>query len=172
MKAITDNDPKEKLAADDQDLAAFLAKPVAANAAASIVIGELVGMHGDDGRPLVTIPGHGAAAVPARSTVNLHGGHVGRQVALHFEGGDHSKPIVTGVLRADDAWPLASSAEPVQIETDGERVTVSAKDRLVLRCGKASVTLTKEGKLLIEGTYVSSHSTGVNRIRGGSVQIN
>jgi hypothetical protein len=42
----------------------------------------------------------------------------------------------------------------------------------VLRCGQASVTLTKAGKVLIRGTYVSSRSSGVNRIKGGSVQLN
>ncbi len=43
---------------------------------------------------------------------------------------------------------------------------VSAKDELVLRCGKASITLTRAGKVLIQGSYVSSRSTGVNRVKG------
>ena len=42
----------------------------------------------------------------------------------------------------------------------------------VLVRGKASITLTREGKVLIRGTYLSSRSSGVNRIKGGSVQIN
>ena len=42
----------------------------------------------------------------------------------------------------------------------------------MLRCGKASITLTREGKVLIKGAYLSSRSSGVNRIKGGSVQIN
>jgi hypothetical protein len=42
----------------------------------------------------------------------------------------------------------------------------------VLQCGKASITLTKAGKVLIQGSYVSSRSTGVNRVKGGSVQLN
>jgi len=42
----------------------------------------------------------------------------------------------------------------------------------VLRCGKASITLTREGKVLIHGSYISSRSTGVNRVKGGSVQLN
>jgi hypothetical protein len=43
---------------------------------------------------------------------------------------------------------------------------------LVLRCGKARITLTRAGKVLVEGTYISSRSSGVNRIRGGSVHLN
>jgi hypothetical protein len=60
----------------------------------------------------------------------------------------------------------------VELENDGERLIVTAKTQLVLRCGKASITLTNAGKVLIEGAYVSSRSTGVNRINGGSVQLN
>ena len=32
--------------------------------------------------------------------------------------------------------------------------------------------LTRAGKVLIQGAYLLSRSTGVNRIKGGSVQIN
>jgi hypothetical protein len=49
---------------------------------------------------------------------------------------------------------------------------VSAKEELVLRCGKASITLTKAGKVMIKGSYLLSRSSGVNRIKGGSVQLN
>jgi hypothetical protein len=42
----------------------------------------------------------------------------------------------------------------------------------VLRCGKASITLTKAGKVLVQGTYVSHRSSGVIRIKGGAVQLN
>ena len=42
----------------------------------------------------------------------------------------------------------------------------------MLRCGQASLTLTRAGKILLSGTYVLSHSSGVNRVKGGSVQIN
>ncbi len=49
---------------------------------------------------------------------------------------------------------------------------VNAKEQLVLRCGKASITLTRAGKILIKGSYVLSRSSGVNRIKGGSVQLN
>ena len=48
---------------------------------------------------------------------------------------------------------------------------VSAGEQVTLRCGKASLTLTAPGKVLLRGAYVSSRSSGVNRIVGRSVQI-
>jgi hypothetical protein len=69
-------------------------------------------------------------------------------------------------------WPLADRVDQVEVDADGERMIVSAKEQVVLRCGKASITLTKAGKVLIQGSYVLSRSSGVNRIKGGSVQLN
>jgi hypothetical protein len=89
-----------------------------------------------------------------------------------FEDADAAKPIVVGVLREADGWPLDQHAGQADVEADGERLIVSAQRQLVLRCGKASITLTRDGKVLIRGTFLSSRSSGVNRIKGGSVQIN
>jgi hypothetical protein len=43
---------------------------------------------------------------------------------------------------------------------------------IVLRCGKASITLTRAGKIIIRGAYLLNRSSGVNKIKGASVQIN
>ena len=156
-------------------LAPLLARPAAAHAnpLPGVVIGELVAL-ADDGRsPIVLYPDQpGTAALRARSVVDLHGPHIGQPVVLMFEAGDPTRPIVMGVLRQRDGWPTAETPNQVQVDADGERLIVSAAEQLVLRCGKASITLTKAGKVLIQGTYLSSRSTGVNRIKGGSVQLN
>ncbi len=101
--------------------------------------------------------------VVARSTVPLCAALVGCEVTLSFERGRLDRPIVTGVMQA----PV-----PLEAEADGQAMVVRGHDRIVLRCGKASITLTKSGKVLLKGAYVSSHSTGMHRIKGGSVQIN
>ncbi len=67
---------------------------------------------------------------------------------------------------------MKESPAQVEVDVDGEHLTVSAKEELVLRCGKASIVLTKSGKILIHGTYISNRSSGVMRIKGGSVQLN
>jgi hypothetical protein len=53
-----------------------------------------------------------------------------------------------------------------------ERLELTAEKEIVLRVGDASITLTRAGKIILRGTYVLSRSSGVNRIKGGSVQIN
>jgi hypothetical protein len=138
-----------------------------------IVVGRLIGFKDEGRTPLVTYPQQsGSAALSAGAIVDLHGVHIGRQVALQFEGGDPARPIIMGVLRPSEGWPLSELPGHVEVDVDGERLIVSAKEQLVLRCGKASITLTKAGKVLVQGTYVSNRSSGVMRIKGGSVQLN
>lgn len=136
-----------------------------------VLVGELLALADGGTTPLVRFDGQ-PVAVRARSTVDLHGPHIGQPVVLMFEGGDTTRPIVMGVVRQAAGWPLADPPAQVDVDADGRRLVVSAKEQMVLRCGKASITLTKAGKVLIEGSYVLSRSTGVNRVKGGSVQLN
>ena len=149
------------------------AAPLPANAMSGIVTGTLIGFKDESRTPLVLYPGQpGSAAIGAACVVDLHGAHIGRQVALMFERGDPRRPIVMGVLRGPQPWPFPEQPGSVEIDADGERLLVTATEQLVLRCGKASITLTRDGKILIDGVYVSSRSSGVLRIKGGAVQIN
>ena len=137
-----------------------------------VVVGTLVAI-ADAGRsPLVLFSGwHGNAALVARSVVDLHGEHVGKEVVLSFENGDATRPVVLGVLH-DESTRSVPAPGQVEVDNDGQRMIVAAREQLVLRCGEASITLTKAGKVLIEGTYISSQSGGVNRIKGASIQLN
>jgi hypothetical protein len=137
-----------------------------------VIVGELIAITDERGTPLVTYPGQeGVTAIGASSVVDLHSAHVGKRVVLTFDGGDPERPIVMGVIR-EGGWPLPDKPESVEVDADGRRLVVTAKEELILRCGLASITLTKAGKVLIQGEHVSSRSAGVNRIKGGSVQIN
>ncbi|NJO37925.1 MAG: hypothetical protein HC871_10320 [Rhizobiales bacterium] len=133
-----------------------------------VVIGVLLGL-GDGHLPLVVFPGNPEEnAITARTTVELSADDVGVEVALMFEGGDAARPIIMGrLLRPGGAPPRAEPGD-----ARPERLTFDAAEEIVLRCGKASVTLTKAGKILLRGAYIFSRSTGVNKLKGGSIQLN
>ena len=82
------------------------------------------------------------------------------------------KATTTADLPAQE--PTAETELPVviQADVDGTRVKITAKDEIVLECGLASVTLRRNGRVIIRGTYVETQSEGTNRIKGGQVQIN
>lgn len=129
-----------------------------------------------DGLALVTWPGkRDDFAQPAQTTVPLGQRDLGREVILAFVTIQQSlQPVIMGLIQKPVPLPPTESA-PVtgwDVQTDGKRMVISAQEMIVLRCGKASITLTKAGKVLLEGDYLLSRSSGVNRIKGGSVQIN
>jgi hypothetical protein len=109
-------------------------------------------------------------AVPATTATPLDSTDIGREAVLVFEDGDPNRPILLGILRPPGI-PEERLAN-VAISADGKRLSITADHEIVLRCGQASVTLTRAGKILIRGAYLLSRSSGVNRIKGGSVQIN
>jgi uncharacterized protein DUF6484 len=138
-----------------------------------VVVGRLVGFADHGITPLVTCGGPtNESARPARTIVDLHASHLGRDVVLAFERGDRRRPIVIGCVRGPADSDLPTVPGQVTVEADGERLVVSARDQIVLRCGKASLTLSADGKIVARGTHLVSHASGVNRIRGGSVQVN
>jgi hypothetical protein len=145
-----------------------------------VVVGTLVGIS-DVGEPLVehALRLDSKRPTPARSTVPWDHGQIGRPVVLAFERGDPRSPIILGILvQPSDSRPgpedsrSGGTQTTVAVERDGEQLVLTAEREIVLRCGEASITLTRAGKILLRGTYLLSRSSGVNRIKGGSVQIN
>lgn len=60
----------------------------------------------------------------------------------------------------------------IEADVDGKRVRLVAKDEIVLECGKASITLRRNGRVIVKGTHVETNSEGTNRIKGGQVRVN
>lgn len=126
----------------------------------------------DSGMIRVVIPTvFGMEPVTARSVVPLSKERIGGEVVIAFEAGDPQSPYIIGALWNPDLPPVVTQPS-VEAKVDGEQVVIEGKREIVLKCGEASITLTRAGKILLRGKYLMSRSSGVNRIKGGSVQIN
>ena len=98
---------------------------------------------------------------------------MGRDVLVVFVDGDPRAPVIIGVL---EPRPLlagdAPSKLPASVTVDGDRHVIEADREVVLRCGDASITLTRAGKVIIKGSYILSRSSGYNKIKGAAIDLN
>lgn len=92
-------------------------------------------------------------------------------VVLVFENGDRLRPIIIGFVQPP-AVRAAPATHVIEADVDGKRVRITGQDEIVLQCGTASITMRRNGRVVIRGAYVETHSEGTNRIKGGQVQIN
>lgn len=146
-------------------------------------VGKIVSLD-ESGQVLVDFPGNTQGPVAARLTSSIkpkllnQTASADKEVLLAFEDNNPELPIIIDTLYSlvDEITNTPTIAleteKPTDVTIDGKRVTFDAKEEIVLRCGKASIMLTKAGKVLIRGAYLLNRSSGVNRIKGGSVQIN
>ncbi len=144
-----------------------------------VVIGLLLGFEED--HPLVVFPGNPSEeAIPARALCHLSAGDSGSEVALLFEDGDRARPLIIGRIvdpvrvktPLPPADPAGESDITPQVKRDGETVKITASERIELRVGKSVIIMEKDGHITIRGSYLVSHATASNRIRGGSVNLN
>ncbi|MBB6091957.1 hypothetical protein HNQ60_000803 [Povalibacter uvarum] len=155
-----------------------LARPVPAlPASMPATIGWIVAAHSEDSAASVMVDfpasphGPRAARLATPLTPDAIAAAVSNKqpAVLVFESGDPLLPIVVGLISA----PMPETKSTiVEADVDGKRVRVVGKDEIVLQCGQASLTLRRNGRIVIRGTYVETHSEGTNRIKGGQVQIN
>ena len=173
----------------DRDIQVFQdASPSAESPVVSreIVLGSITGID-PQGQPLVNFPDNPVGApLIAMSTLGVTSQHIGRQVALLFAKGNPQSPVIMGIIHSplqdilasyevgapDNAETPESEKRTQDVVVDGSRIVIEGKEEIVLKCGDASITLTKSGKIVIRGKYLVNRSSGVNRILGGSVQIN
>lgn len=139
-------------------------------------VGRLIEWSSVEG-PRVDYPGNTQGPILARSIVALDETSAVRAIAeerevlLAFDAGQDDRPIIVGLLTPPPGSGTESSL-PSEALIDGKRVVLEGHDEIVLRCGKASITLRRNGRLVVRGTYVETRAEGVNRIKGGSVQVN
>lgn len=145
-------------------------------------VGRIVGARAQT--LVVDFPGNPHGPLAALTTLTLvpealkQVAEQARAALLVFEDERSDRPIVVGLLApsVDEAARgtagVQNESKPTEALVDGRRVVLEAQDEIVLRCGEASITLRRNGRVVVRGAYVETRSRGVNRIKGGSVQIN
>ncbi len=84
-----------------------------------------------------------------------------------------SQPVIVGVIQstiAIDARDVRRADRGAKV--DGERLQLTAQKEIELRCGSSSIVLKRDGRILIKGSRLVSRASGVNKVKGASVQIN
>ena len=135
------------------------------------VIGTVV--EAEPGRePVVELDAGGVVVRRAAlATVPIDRSAIGHPVVLMFVGGDLDRPVITGRVEPGRASPRKATRTSTLV-LDGRELVFDADSSLTLRCGRSSITLTRDGRIVLRGTHVVSHASGVNRIRGGTIKLN
>lgn len=142
-----------------------------------IRIGKLIETRGNK-EIIIDFPENLSKPLNARSLVQVRREDKGRSLLLMFENSDPNLPIIVGFLH--DNPIISSPSEGITLKNgaikelfiDGDRIVFNAKKEIVLNCGKGSVTIRKDGKVVLKGTNLISRSSGPNKIKGASVTLN
>lgn len=137
-------------------------------------VGRIVAVS-SDGAPSVDFDGNSHGPIRALVLTSAVPIALGDEVLLAFANGDAMQPIVVGPVA--NRLPTAmlevhAPDRPLEVSVDRERVVLQARSEIVLRCGKSSITMLADGKIVIKGTELISRSSGANKIKGALVNIN
>ncbi|GAC19415.1 DUF6484 domain-containing protein [Paraglaciecola arctica] len=145
-------------------------------ATSDLIIGQFIGLD-EQQRPLITSPCH-IKPVVAQAIVTIKDDPLllsGNNVIL-FMGGDI--PIIMGFI-SDTLDPEHQSSSGLlgdvltsSLHVDGKKIILQAQNEVVLKCGKSSLSLSRNGKVTIKGTNITTRSSGANKIKGANVQVN
>ena len=81
--------------------------------------------------------------------------HLGASVVLCFWKTIGHALSAIGLIAQEE--PSTTAEEPE------ERLTLTAAREIVLQCGRASIVLTRAGKVLVRGAYLSLRASGAHR---------
>lgn len=138
----------------------------------------------EDGSAFVFLPGF-ESRIKARTAVQLSQYRddpdqlIGRVVLVSVVDYTLEDVIIVGLI-SDTLWPtnrLETSFETVQdssidVKADGRSVIINAEKEIVLRCGRSSIELRSDGKVVVKGMRVTTRAAKTNKIKGASVNIN
>ena len=103
---------------------------------------------------------------------------VDSEVLLVFEDGDDTRPVIVGFLepRARKGQTLTSALlrrdKNGNVRVNGKIVELRGEESMVLICGKSSITMFADGRVIVKGTRLVSRASESNKIKGGTIALN
>ena len=134
-------------------------------ASGSACVGR-VGRIMSDGKVFVDYAANRIGPIHARLATNDQIDEPGQAVLLVFENGDPTLPVIVGLVKDKIA---EVTLEPARHSNE---LVLETKKELTLVCGKSSITLRSDGRIIVKGVEILSRASRTNKIRGASVQIN
>ena len=140
--------------------------------------GHLAGID-DEGRLLFQPDGAGGEPIPVTIGLDLGDGPLVRaarqqQRALVLRtAGPRPGALLVALLR-ERVSAQAREAEPGRLEVslDGEKLRLEAETEIELRCGKSSLLLRRDGRVVLSGVYVLTKSRGPVKLKGATIALN
>jgi len=77
---------------------------------------------------------------------------------------NESRGYVLGVIQ-----PYLPQAEKKE---DPVELSLEAKDSIELTCGESVLSMSKNGKIVLRGTDITTRASGQNKIKGATISIN
>ena len=136
-----------------------------------------------DGRPLISYAGQKDHPIPARvlssvaislETINCDSDHL---LLVLPENDPSELPIIIGLIddtiqNRNDKSDNSTFDNPFTVSIDGKKAVLSAKHEISISCGKSSITLRNDGKIVIKGSQIVSRASKENKIKGATVKVN
>ena len=149
-----------------------------AKSSKNFCVGQLIEIDAE-GRPYVDFLGNHNGPVQALTLIQLP--HIGNQpsslpceIMLYIDQEYSIHPIVLGIIHdkliSDSENYLENKS--LTVTNMEKRLHLEATEEVVLKCGKSSIVLNAQGKVLVKGSEVISRAAGEIKIRGVFVSIN
>jgi hypothetical protein len=129
------------------------------------ILGHIVRLT-PEGVAVVDYPGNSAGPREAAIAVQPPPRRGGEwpPVLLAFLNGDASTPVIIGFVRRNFNIPKVAQKR--------KKLALEAEEEIALNCGKSSILLRRDGKIVIKGREIASRASGTNKVQGGSVRLN
>ncbi len=147
-------------------------------ASPSPIVGKLVEVD-NEGRAIVDYKGNASGPLMARTTITIPPSQAvaGQRLLLVFEDNRYDQPVIIGIVsnrlvaNADQTVTLPNGVPDAAV-VDGKKVRFDAKQEIQLVCGKSSILLRADGKVVIKGKNILNRAQESNKIKGARIGIN